>query len=145
MIPNPFTFGNPIRDPDRFYGRENEIRQIASRLLSSGRESTSIVGERRIGKTSLLVHLANPEVAASLGLVSEKYCLIYIDFQGLVDITPQRFWERVLHKMKRSICHQELVDEIDKFLQMQEFDLFDLEDLFERISYSRADYGTLAG
>jgi NAD(P)-dependent dehydrogenase (short-subunit alcohol dehydrogenase family) len=47
---NPFTFGNPIRDPNRFYGREDEVRQIASRLLSSGHESTSIVGERRIGK-----------------------------------------------------------------------------------------------
>ena len=136
MSDNPFTFGNPIREASRFYGRENEIRQIASRLLSSGRESTSVVGERRIGKTSLLLHLGDPQVAASLGLVPEKYCLIYIDFQGLVDITPQRFWERVLKKMKRSICHQELVGEIDALLQMGSFDLFDLEDLFESISHT---------
>lgn len=134
MNTNPFTFGNPIRDASRFYGRENEIRQIASRLLSSGRESTSVVGERRIGKTSLLLHLADPGVAASLGLVPEKYCLIYIDFQGLVDITPQRFWERVLKKMKRSICQQELEGEIDALLGAGTFDLFDLEDLFESIS-----------
>ena len=31
---NPFTFGNPIKDPSRFYGREAEIRQITNRLLS---------------------------------------------------------------------------------------------------------------
>lgn len=136
MIENPFTFGNPIREASRFYGREDEIRQIANRLLSSGKESTSIVGERRIGKTSLLMHIADEAVAASLGLVPERYCLIYIDFQGLVDITPQRFWERVLKKMKRSICHQELVSEIETLLQRQEFDLFDLEDLFEGITHS---------
>ena len=51
MTTNPFTFGKPINDPARFYGRKQEIRQIVNRLLSSAHESTSIVGERRIGKT----------------------------------------------------------------------------------------------
>ncbi len=35
---NPFTFGNPIKDPARFHGREAEIRQIINRLLSSAHE-----------------------------------------------------------------------------------------------------------
>ena len=72
MIENPFTFGNPISDPARFCGREREQRQIVNRLLSSAHESTSVVGERRIGKTSLLTYLANPLVADQLGLSSEK-------------------------------------------------------------------------
>jgi hypothetical protein len=29
MSENPFTFGNPIRDPQRFYGRQDELRQGA--------------------------------------------------------------------------------------------------------------------
>ena len=103
MSANPYTFGNPIKDPTRFYGREEDIRQIVNRLRSSAHESTSVVGERRIGKTSLLKHLDNPEVAAGLGLPPEEYCMVYIDFQGLTDITPERFWQRVLHKMERSI------------------------------------------
>ena len=41
---NPFTFGNPIKDPARFYGREAEIRQITNSLLSPAHESTSIIG-----------------------------------------------------------------------------------------------------
>ena len=100
---NPFTFGNPIKDPARFYGRTADIRQIVNRLLSSAHESTSIIGERRIGKTSLLNYIANPQVAAGLGLTSDKFCPVYVDFQGLTDITPQRFWQRVLKKMSRSI------------------------------------------
>jgi hypothetical protein len=134
MTSNPFTFGNPIRDPARFIGREQEIRQITSRLLSSAVESTSIVGERRIGKTSLLLHLSNPEVATRLGLIPERYCLVYIDFQGLTDITPQRFWQRVLSRMTRTICAPDLVPLINELQNRETFDLFDLEDLFEQIN-----------
>ncbi|MEW6716987.1 MAG: AAA-like domain-containing protein [Chloroflexota bacterium] len=128
---NPFTYGNPIKDPTRFIGRKAEIRQIVNRLLSSAHESTSIVGERRIGKTSLLYHLSNPHVAAMLGMAPEKYCLVYVDFQGLTDITPKRFWQRVLKKMSRSLCNENLVPVIQNISEQDEFDLFDLEDLFQ--------------
>ena len=96
MYNNPFTFGNPIKEPARFVGREAEIRQIVNRLLSSAHESTSVIGERRIGKTSLLLHLADQQVAVKLGLTPDQFCLVYVDFQGLTDITPQRFWQRLL-------------------------------------------------
>src|SRR3970040_3088643 len=102
MTTNPFTFGTPIKDPARCIGRQAEIRQISGRLLSSAHESTSIVGERRMGKTSLLSHLAHPEVAAGLGLSSDRYCMVYIDFQGLTDITPERCWERALAQRART-------------------------------------------
>lgn len=128
---NPFTFGNPIKDPGRFHGREAEIRQIVNRLLSSAHESTSIIGERRIGKTSLLYHLSHPEVSARLGLTPDKFCLVYVDFQGLTDITPTRFWQRVLKIMSRSICDETLKPAIEKLSGQESFDLFDLEDLFE--------------
>ena len=134
MNANPFTFGNPIRDPSRFYGRQQEIRQITSRLASSAHESTSVVGERRIGKTSLLSFLAHPEVSASLGLRPESYCLVYIDFQGLTDITPHRFWQRVLAKVGRGACDEEIAARFAKFSQREAFDLFDLEDLFETVA-----------
>lgn len=134
MVINPFTFGNPISDPALFHGRKTEIRQILNRLLSSAHESTSVVGERRIGKTSLLNHLSNPEVATGLGLPKDKFCLVYVDFQGLTDITPQRFWQRVLTKISRSLCDQSLVDPVKKLSQQSSFDLFDLEDCFEQIT-----------
>ena len=130
-LENPFTFGNPIKEPSRFFGRKTEIRQIVNRLLSSAHESTSIIGERRIGKTSLLYHLSHPEVSARLGLTPDKFCLVYTDFQGLTDITPTRFWQRVLKKMSRSVCDDSLKPSIDKLSERSEFDLFDLEDLFQ--------------
>jgi len=57
MIVNPFTYGNPISNPKRFFGRKREIEQVFSRLCNVEFESSSIVGERRIGKTSLFNYL----------------------------------------------------------------------------------------
>lgn len=134
MISNPFSYGNPIRDPNRFYGRRWEAQQIVARLLSSAFESTSVVGERRMGKTSLLNYLSNPEVAPALGLTPDKYVLVYIDFQGLADITPTRFWQRVLRKMARSLEDAELIEAVGQVRAQEEIDLFDLEDLFDLVA-----------
>ena len=131
---NPFTFGNPIRDPACFYGRKAEIRQITSRLLSSAHESTSLVGERRMGKTSLLNYIAHPDVAPALGMPPEQYCLVYLDFQGLTDITPQRFWQRVLTRMARSACDPDLARRFEELAAQGGLDFFDLEDLFEGVA-----------
>ena len=38
-----------------------------------------------MGKTSLLNHLAHPQVAQDLGVNASQYCQVYIDFQGLTD------------------------------------------------------------
>ncbi len=32
MTSNPFTYGNPIRSANRFFGRTEELRQIVNRL-----------------------------------------------------------------------------------------------------------------
>jgi hypothetical protein len=134
MTPNPFTFGNPIRDPAHFIGRQSDLRQIVNRLRSSAHESTSIVGERRIGKTSLLKYLENKEAAAALGLPPEEFCLVYMDFQGLMEITPQRFWARILQKIERTICCPDLAPILKEVRARESLDLFDLEDLFTCIT-----------
>ena len=51
---NPYQVGEPIRNPDSFFGRKNEIQQI---LDGIAKNSFIVHGERRIGKTSLLYQL----------------------------------------------------------------------------------------
>ncbi|MEE4193886.1 MAG: TIR domain-containing protein [Anaerolineae bacterium] len=133
MISNPFNFGNPIRNPERFIGRQSDLNQVVKRLRSTAHESTSIIGEERIGKTSLLKYLENKENADALGLSPDVYCMVYIDFQGLADITPSRFWGRVLQKIDRSISNPNLAAEIKEIRSQGMFDLFDLEDIFALI------------
>ena len=52
---NPFTLRGTIRDPQQFFGRHTEVQQIFDRLRTM--QSVSVVGERRIGKSSLLYHI----------------------------------------------------------------------------------------
>lgn len=69
---NPFFYGGRIENPQHFVGRKAELRAIFSALetFEDGQaQHISVVGERRIGKSSLLYHviqtfpqkLKNPE------------------------------------------------------------------------------------
>lgn len=55
MPENPFTVRGMIQNPNEFIGRKAEISHIVARLKTM--QSCSVVGERRIGKSSLLYHL----------------------------------------------------------------------------------------
>ena len=35
MTANPFTYGNPISAPTRFFGRKAEVEQVYTRLLNA--------------------------------------------------------------------------------------------------------------
>ena len=99
-VPNPFTYGNPITDPSRFFGRRRELELIFGRLQNPEFESSSIVGERRLGKTSLLYFASHPEVIRRFGLDPEVYLFIYLDL-GIVgpDSTPTRLYKRMLRRI----------------------------------------------
>jgi hypothetical protein len=70
---NPFTYGNPISDPHRFFGRAREVEQIFGRLRNEEFESSSLVGDRRIGKTSLL-NLNPPHKSGSGAARQRRKC-----------------------------------------------------------------------
>ncbi len=52
---NPYIFGEPVRQASMFFGRDELLGKIINGLHQN---SIMIHGERRIGKTSLLFHLA---------------------------------------------------------------------------------------
>jgi hypothetical protein len=51
---NPFIMGSFIENPRDFYGRSSDLAEVLSHLEQG---SVALLGERRIGKTSLLHHL----------------------------------------------------------------------------------------
>jgi eukaryotic-like serine/threonine-protein kinase len=132
MSTNPFTYGNPISDPTHFFGRKHEIEQVFSRLRNIGFESSSIVGERRIGKTSLLYFLMHPEVRRAYGLASEKYLFIYMDLQMVdKDTTPLRLWQRFLQQMVRNCQDAEVKQMLTSLRASDRIDNFAIADLFD--------------
>ncbi len=80
--------GEPVRRDDLFFGRNEQLKRILTILH---RNSVMIHGERRIGKTSLLFHLAN-----RLRESNDPDCVfipVLVDLEG----TPEpEFFHRVL-------------------------------------------------
>ncbi|HEX4947104.1 MAG TPA: AAA-like domain-containing protein [Blastocatellia bacterium] len=76
QTPNPFTNRGPVTNPEDFFGRKEELATILSRLQSL--QCVSIVGERRIGKSSLLYHLSQTGTAQ---LDDKRYHFAYCSLQ----------------------------------------------------------------
>jgi serine/threonine-protein kinase len=62
VLRNPYLNRMPVRDPARFYGRRREVRRILEGLAADPPQSFSVVGDRRIGKSSLLHQVQHPDV-----------------------------------------------------------------------------------
>jgi hypothetical protein len=87
---NPFFHRGPVRDPAYFFGRVQEVAFVAD-LLRQG-QSVAVSGPRRFGKTSLLFHLAHPDVAAMRGLGAETTRWAYLDGGTLSGLDEQWFY-----------------------------------------------------
>src|SRR6185295_305134 len=95
QAPNPFCNRGVITDPDDFFGRETQIAEIITRLATM--QSTSVVGERRIGKSSLLYHLCQ---TGARRLKNESYRFCYVDLQDAHYHTAVGFFQTLLQKLK---------------------------------------------
>ena len=100
---NPFFHRGPIRDRHYFFGRKRETRR-ALQMLREG-QCVSIVGPRRIGKTSYLFHLCDPEVQREHEL-REEYLFVYIDCQGLGDLDEPQFYQWVWESTERALVER---------------------------------------
>ncbi len=111
-----------------------EVEQIFSRLRNEEFESSSLVGDRRIGKTSLLNYLADPGVRASRGFGSDRYIFVYVDLQ-MVDeaMGPEQLWRRLLLMMRRHCSDQEILALMKSLEQCERLDTFELDELFQQI------------
>lgn len=88
---NPFFHRGAIRQAAHFCGREAEISQILG-LLRNG-QSVSLIGPRRIGKSSLLLHLMRPEVRAAAQLDPPHALFVHLDCQEVGESPPEEVYE----------------------------------------------------
>lgn len=90
MSSNPFSFGSMTRDPNKFVGRRAELQLIIARLNGNQPQGSSIIGPRRIGKSSLLYHLTNlgKDKPWRLG---ENLCIVYLSAAAGSCSTPEEF------------------------------------------------------
>lgn len=78
IIPNPFNSVGPVLDPSLFFNRKVMIETLLNNLLSIKPACLSIVGQRKIGKTSLALHLARISTMEKFGFDGSRY--IFLNF-----------------------------------------------------------------
>lgn len=92
--PNPFTNRGLVTDPEDFFGRKDELATILERLRSL--QCVSVVGERRIGKSSLLYYLVQ---TGTQQLEDESYRFVYCSMQDAHYHSLNGFCTTILHKL----------------------------------------------
>ena len=91
---NPFTNRGMITTEAEFAGRTREISKILNHLKNCN--SVSVVGDRRIGKSSLLYHLFLTGNKRLKDKTKTAYKFIYIDALDALFSTPADFTMEVL-------------------------------------------------
>ncbi len=132
MAKNPFQYGQPVPTPGAFYGRQDELNHIISRLRDQNMASTSVIGERRSGKTSLLQHLVHPETRSRLGF-GDSYIFTYLGFEGFEGLTTSKFWQVTLDEIRASCDMAWLQAEVDKILARGEPEFLAIKQMFREL------------
>lgn len=95
MPRNPYLNRVAIKDPAQFFGRAREASKIFSRIGASRPQSISVVGERRIGKSSLLHFINHPQVRRDYLDRVETYAFVFIDLQQKRRLTLSEFFKEL--------------------------------------------------
>ncbi|MBI2872103.1 MAG: AAA-like domain-containing protein [Chloroflexi bacterium] len=131
---NPFTYGNPITDPKRFYGRARELDQVFSRLRNPEFESSSIVGEHRMGRSSLLLYISHPDVVRQRGFDPNVHLFVYAHLDIITNTsTPTRFYQYVMRRIGTTVHDPELSELLKQVGRQENIDAYDLEDVFDLV------------
>ncbi len=91
---NPFVAAGMIEDPRVFVGRKDELHAIASRMKGDQPTSINIVGDKHIGKSSLLHYFVLTWQQRVLNN-SNSYVVIYLPLRGVDCQTETGFYEAV--------------------------------------------------
>jgi class 3 adenylate cyclase len=107
--PPPAFKGNPylnrvmLPQEAMFFGRRPLVKRIAGRIGAERPQSVSVVGERRIGKSSLLAFLNFPGQRLALLDRPESYLYVFIDFQQLRATGPNDIIAVIFKELGRAL------------------------------------------
>jgi HAMP domain-containing protein len=96
--PNPYLFGNPIKNKEMFFGRRAEFALAREKLArAAGGVTLVFFGDRRSGKTSILYQLKNGELG-------NDFVTVFVDLQGLATVTSEEeFYESVAVEISEAV------------------------------------------
>ena len=106
---NPFYHRGAIRHETNFYGRKRETEQMLG-LLCKG-QSVSLIGPRRIGKSSFLLHLCRPQVHEKWDISVDQFIFIYIDCQEIGDSSADEIYDLLVDTLTTELENRDHIIE----------------------------------
>jgi tRNA A-37 threonylcarbamoyl transferase component Bud32 len=94
QIRNPFFNRHRITDPAYFFGRPRELERLYSAVATH--QCVSLVGERKLGKSSLLTRLSHSPTLQSFGFNPALYVFVYFDLESMASARREDFWLELL-------------------------------------------------
>lgn len=94
---NPYDWTNPVLDPKLFAGREAELEGIKGEISKLASENPivpmiGLLGERRVGKTSMLFRIS--EMCEKMLLLPVEVCV-----DDMMAKDPWEFWQEVFSNL----------------------------------------------
>ena len=128
---HPFIYGRPVR-PGEFFDRNDSLRTVFNRLRHA--ESTALVGEPHIGKSSMLLKIAEEKTGqAYLGqdLAGATFC--QIDLHPISNLySPDMFWSEALEELEMRSISESTRQRLDR-ARDQNYSRRSLERLFNHL------------
>ena len=98
---NPYLNRLPIQQPQDFYGRHAELSRIYERIKAARPQSMSLVGIRRIGKSSLLRAIHHPHHRRQYLPNASEYVLVLMDLQARRNVELPEFFQYLFHELEK--------------------------------------------
>ena len=143
MNTNPFTTRGIIKNVNYFFGRVQEKKEILNRLKNG--QSCSIIGEHKIGKSSLLYNI----VLTGQNYLGENFIFLYLDVTSIYCQTIVNFLQKILKDLNldsstisdnlKTTTNLMIFDESIKSLQ-KEYQIILCLDDFEGFFCNKAEY-----
>jgi hypothetical protein len=145
--PNPYYDFNAIHDPSRFFGREDQVRQLLE--ACDRKQNLSVTGSRHSGKTSLLNYLMNPTLHQKWRDNLQQHIFVLVDLRTYLEKTRDDFFDSVCEQiytygqqqassLKRANCSgEDQFSRLLKDLHKAGFHIVLLLDAFDNIVKNR--------
>lgn len=115
MMLNPFSgYAAPVT-PENFCGRRKIVSGILDRVAHDA--ASAVVGEQRIGKTSLLHYLQSPQAASSFPFLDQSFLFVFVNCQSLPAVTPRDFWYELLRGLEMRAHDPVILDPLSALLK----------------------------
>ncbi len=111
---NPFFSRQRIIDPACFYGRHRELEALYGAIVTH--QCRSVVGERKLGKSSLLTALTRPAMMERFGLDPGRTLFLYIDLEGMASARREDFWVELLDRLVVALPSGDLRDQAERLM-----------------------------